>query len=162
MEGKSLSDVLGNIGKEMEKAALKMILFGNGGTGGLFGGLFGALGSLFAQKDGGVWSGGVQLYAQGGVVSAPHLFAHAGGLGVMGEAGPEAILPLKRGKNGALGVVVTGGGASGGVTVNVTVHNNGGGNMSETQAYEVTQGIKATVDMAVQEAMSKQQRALVF
>lgn len=158
VEGKSLSDVLGNIGKEMEKAALKMILFGNGGTGGLFGGLFGALGNLFAQKDGGVWSGGVQLYAQGGVVSAPHLFAHAGGLGVMGEAGPEAILPLKRGKNGGLGVVVTGGGASGGVTVNVTVHNDGGGNMTDEQARAMSEGLRQTVDTAVAEALYRQQR----
>ncbi|MCB1386560.1 MAG: phage tail tape measure protein [Nitratireductor sp.] len=47
-------------------------------------------------------------FARGGVVGAPALFAHSGGLGVMGEAGPEAILPLSRGADGRLGVAAAG------------------------------------------------------
>jgi len=71
-------------------------------------------GGLFA--DGGVISNGsqVQAYANGGVVGGPTTFAMSGGkTGLMGEAGPEAIMPLKRGANGKLGVQMEGGGGSG-------------------------------------------------
>ena len=61
-------------------------------------------------------------YAMGGVVKNPTLFQFANGgagrLGLMGEAGPEAILPLKRGADGKLGVVAQGGGV-GNIVVNV-------------------------------------------
>lgn len=64
--------------------------------------LFGAF-SLFAQ--GGAFSQGrVMPFATGGVVSGPVRFAMRGGTGLMGEAGPEAILPLSRGADGRLGV----------------------------------------------------------
>ena len=49
-------------------------------------------------------------FAKGGVVAAPTYFGSGGGLGLMGEAGAEAILPLKRGPDGALGVAAEGGG----------------------------------------------------
>ena len=65
--------------------------------------------------DGGVISNGsqVQAYANGGVVGGPTTFAMSGGkTGLMGEAGPEAIMPLKRGANGKLGVQMEGGGAT--------------------------------------------------
>ena len=67
----------------------------------------------FPFADGGAFSGGsqIQAYANGGVVGSPTLFPMAGGkTGLMGEAGPEAILPLKRGANGKLGVQMEGGG----------------------------------------------------
>jgi len=48
--------------------------------------------------------GRVMPFAQGGVVSAPTMFPMRGGTGLMGEAGPEAILPLARGPDGKLGV----------------------------------------------------------
>jgi hypothetical protein len=69
--------------------------------------------------DGGAFSGGsqIQAYADGGVVGGPTMFPMAGGkTGLMGEAGPEAIMPLKRGANGKLGVQMEGGG---GDTINV-------------------------------------------
>ncbi len=53
---------------------------------------------------GGAFSGGVQYFAGGGVVGSATAFQYGGKLGVMGEAGPEAILPLKRGSSGDLGV----------------------------------------------------------
>ena len=62
--------------------------------------------------DGGAFSGGsqIQAYANGGVVGGPTMFPMAGGkTGLMGEAGPEAIMPLKRGANGKLGVQMEGG-----------------------------------------------------
>lgn len=73
-------------------------------------------------------AGGIVPFASGGIVDNPTLFGFGGGrLGLMGEAGPEAILPLERGRNGKLGVkggspityaprfsvVVNGGGAAG-------------------------------------------------
>ncbi|SFM21804.1 phage tail tape measure protein [Shimia aestuarii] len=47
---------------------------------------------------------GVQRFGKGGVVSGPTLFPMSGGAGLMGEAGPEAIVPLRRDGNGDLGV----------------------------------------------------------
>ena len=58
-------------------------------------------------------------YAKGGIVNRPTLFPFANGVGLMSEVGPEAIMPLKRGKGGRLGVEVAGGG--GGTVVNVSV-----------------------------------------
>ena len=74
---------------------------------------------FFGMADGGAFSGGSQMkaYANGGVVGGPTTFGMAGGkTGLMGEAGPEAIMPLKRGANGKLGVQMEGGG---GDTINV-------------------------------------------
>lgn len=73
---------------------------------------------FFGFADGGVFQGGsqVQAFANGGVVGGPTFFPMSGGkTGLMGEAGPEAIMPLKRGKNGKLGVEASG--ESGNVTV---------------------------------------------
>jgi hypothetical protein len=50
------------------------------------------------------------LFAKGGVVNSPTMFQHNAGMGLMGEAGPEAIMPLQRDKQGRLGV--SGGGGS--------------------------------------------------
>lgn len=71
---------------------------------------------LFSAK-GNVFNGGahVKAYADGGVVNRTTAFPMRGGVGIMGEAGPEAIMPLKRGKNGKLGVQMEGSG--GGVTI---------------------------------------------
>lgn len=68
----------------------------------------GAFGINLAAANGAVLQGGrVQKYANGGVVGGPTLFPMAGGqVGLMGEAGPEAIMPLKRGSDGKLGVTV--------------------------------------------------------
>lgn len=68
----------------------------------------GAVKSLFGLADGGVVQGGrIQPYAKGGVVTGPTTFPMAGGdIGLMGEAGPEAIMPLKRSSSGRLGVEV--------------------------------------------------------
>lgn len=59
-------------------------------------------------------------FADGGVVASPAFFPMGGGLGLMGEAGAEAILPLKRGSDGALGVAAPGGGGGAQIVFNVT------------------------------------------
>lgn len=78
------------------------------------------------QAKGGVYDAGLQTFAKGGmftnsIVSSPTLFKFAKGTGLMGEAGPEAIMPLKRDSNGNLGVR----GGSGGGSVDVVVNNYG-------------------------------------
>lgn len=70
--------------------------------------------------NGAAFRGGrVTPFASGGVVAAPTYFPMAGGAGLMGEAGPEAIMPLRRGSDGKLGVAA--GAASRPVSVNVTI-----------------------------------------
>lgn len=74
--------------------------------------------SMFSAKGNAFGSGGVKMFAKGGVVGSPTLFGYNGGkTGMMGEAGPEAIMPLKRNSQGELGVKVSGG-SSGSVVVN--------------------------------------------
>ena len=73
------------------------------GAGALFGGAF--------EKGGSFAQGRVMPFANGGVVSGPTTFPMRGGRrGLMGEAGPEAIMPLSRGPDGRLGVRAQGGG----------------------------------------------------
>lgn len=102
-------------------ADLMRKLFGGlakGGEGeGLLGGAFSWLGSVFGNANGGVYAGaGIGAYS-GTIVSQPTIFPFAKGIGLMGEAGPEAILPLKRGADGKLGVQS----GSTGHTINVYV-----------------------------------------
>ena len=68
---------------------------------------------------GGVYDAGnkISKFAYGGIIKKPTLFPMAQGMGLMGEAGPEAIMPLKRGANGKLGVQSSGG--VGNIVVNV-------------------------------------------
>jgi lambda family phage tail tape measure protein len=71
-----------------------------------------AMGNVFAQN-------GIQKFARGGIVDKPTMFPFAKGIGLMGEAGPEAIMPLRRGRDGRLGVQATNGGGGVSVVVNV-------------------------------------------
>jgi phage-related minor tail protein len=87
----------------------------------LAGGLNAAVSGLMPFADGAPFSQGrVMPFAQGGVVSGPVTFPMRGGTGLMGEAGPEAIMPLARGADGRLGVQVQGGAAPVHVTMHVT------------------------------------------
>jgi hypothetical protein len=97
-------------------------LFPNLGKGSAGGGLFSQFLGLFGFAKGGAFSGGVpiQAFASGGVFGSPTLFGMGGGrLGMMGEAGPEAIMPLRRGRDGRLGVAAAGGGTTNNYTYNV-------------------------------------------
>lgn len=95
-----------------------------------------ALTTLVAAKDGAVISGGrLRPFASGGVVAAPTYFPMAGGTGLMGEAGPEAILPLARGADGRLGVRTgsSGGGSGTAVTFNISTPDTDGFRRSEAR-----------------------------
>lgn len=117
VDGRRLEDVLRGLALSLSGRALNAALRPlEQGISGLFAGLFEPLG--FAA--GGVIGGGrVMPFAAGGVVSAPTYFPMRSGVGLMGEAGAEAILPLARGADGRLGVRAgQGGGVH--VTFNVT------------------------------------------
>ncbi|RRV53146.1 phage tail tape measure protein [Pseudomonas sp. p99-361] len=120
-------------------------LFGGGGGNGMTAGSAGAVSSNLGasqagygadylsswagirQAKGGAWDGGVQFFAKGGaftnsILNAPTPFGLAGGgVGVAGEAGPEAIMPLARGADGSLGVQMVGGSGGGSTIVQVSV-----------------------------------------
>ena len=92
-------------------------------------------GGIFAARLGAVVGNGrVQAFADGGVVATPTFFPLAGGLGLMGEAGPEAIMPLARGSDGRLGVKGGGGGSGGtSVTFNISTPDVAGFRRAEAQ-----------------------------
>jgi hypothetical protein len=112
---------------------------GGGGGGGLFGTILSSVVGAFSGGGGGgdAWSGlspswgfangaafragNVIPFAAGGMVSSPTMFPMSGGRsGLMGEAGPEAIMPLRRGKDGRLGVQMSAAGQGQSIVVTVT------------------------------------------
>ena len=129
--GKSFGDVLVDLGRSIAnliteimileplKASLKGSIASSGGP---VAALASFASSMFGFADGGAFSGGVQKFANGGsftnkIVNKPTNF----NIGQMGEAGPEAIMPLMRTSSGALGVQAAGGSGS---NVSVVVVNN--------------------------------------
>lgn len=102
--------------KLIEMAFVTPIL--NALSAGTGGGILGSLFSFFGFKNGAAFkNGNVIPFARGGIVNKPTLFPMAnGGTGLMGEAGAEAVMPLKRMANGRLGVESDGGNA---VQVNI-------------------------------------------
>lgn len=98
-----------------------------------------ANGNVYAQN-------GIQPFAMGGIVNKPTLFRYADGgagrFGLMGEAGPEAIMPLKRGRDGKLGVA--GGGGVNVGTINITVQNTGE-NLDPTAQKQIAGQVRSIV-----------------
>jgi phage-related minor tail protein len=106
-DGRSLNGVLGDIARSFADIALKAALKPVGNL------ISGAVEGLFTATN-----PAVTPFARGGVVAAPSYFPLGQGLGVAGEAGAEAIMPLRRGSDGRLGVVSAGQAMN--VTFNVT------------------------------------------
>lgn len=115
----NIGNAFGNMLRKMAAQAIAAdignLILGQAGANGVrSGGVITSLMSLFGFAKGGVFAGGLQKFAAGGIVGSPTLFGMAGGrMGLMGEAGPEAIMPLKRGRDGRLGVA-----GGGGTTIN--------------------------------------------
>ena len=110
LEGKAtfenfMSDLTRMILKFMfNQQVQKFLTMGFGGMGTPAGsGIGNWFASLF-MANGGAFKDGVQFFANGGVVNSPTGFGMKGGMGIMGEAGPEAIMPLRRSGDGKLGV----------------------------------------------------------
>ena len=81
-------------------------------------------------KGGVLQSGRLRQYANGGIVAGPTVFPMSGGdMGLMGEAGPEAVMPLKRASNGKLGVEVAGRSNALEAMSRYSVQNNGRGSV---------------------------------
>ena len=127
--GGKLSDIMRGLALSFSKSALNSALspiqnaFGNMASG-LFSGF--ANGGAFS-------SGRVRAFAKGGVVGGPTTFPMRGGTGLMGEAGPEAIMPLTRGPDGRLGVQAQGGGGGVHVTMNISTPDLAGFQRSQGQ-----------------------------
>jgi phage-related minor tail protein len=99
-------------GRERSDETARRMAFGKGGAIGQGRVLLGDAGSFAATR--------VRPFARGGVVTGPTVFPMRGGTGLMGEAGPEAILPLARGADGRLGVESGSGARPVQVIMNVT------------------------------------------
>ena len=134
-DGKSLSDALATVGEAMSRTvynnAMRPVTDHFGGL--LAGGVASLVSSLMPfEKGGAISQGRVMPFAKGGVVSGPTNFAMRGGTGLMGEAGPEAIMPLSRGADGKLGVKAQGG-QSVNITMNISTPDVGGFQRSQSQ-----------------------------
>ena len=137
LDGARLQDALSGLGRTIAQqvydAAMRPVQNAFGAA--LGRGLSGLMGSILPFAQGGAFSGGrVMPFANGGVVSQATPFPLRGGhMGVMGEAGPEAILPLARGADGKLGVAAGGGGGGVHVTFNIQTPDVAGFQRSQTQ-----------------------------
>lgn len=134
-DGQALSEVLKGLAQSMVdatyNAAVKPVTSHFGGL--IASGISGLMGGADAFAKGGSFAQGrVIPFASGGVVSGPTTFPMRGGTGLMGEAGPEAIMPLTRAADGSLGVRAQGGGATT-VVVNVTTPDVEGFRRSKSQ-----------------------------
>lgn len=121
LDGDSLSDSLRGLATSMVdsafNSAVRPVADHVGGL--LSGGINNLMGGLFPFANGASFSQGrVQPFASGGIVDGPVTFPMRGGAGLMGEAGPEAIMPLSRGADGKLGVR-GGGGSNVSVVMNI-------------------------------------------
>jgi len=92
---------------------------------------------MFANAKGGVYSSPSLSAYSGQIVSNPTMFAFAKGAGLMGEAGPEAIMPLKRGADGSLGVRANGVmGNQTLINVDITLNSDGSSQVQATSGFE--------------------------
>lgn len=130
--GKSLQDVLRSVAVDLAKLAAED-LFGSGRPGGISGG--GLLNSLLTASAAGnvMQSGRMRAFAKGGVLSEPALFPMRNGMGLAGEAGAEAILPLARGADGRLGVAAANEARPLSIVFNVTANDAASFRRSESQ-----------------------------
>lgn len=134
-DGMKLNDALKTVASTIVDSvysiAIKPV---TGALGGLLAqGVSGVLGAGMPFANGGAFSQGkVMPFAKGGVVAQPTGFPMRGGMGLMGEAGPEAIMPLTRGPDGRLGVQSSGGRAVN-VVMNITTPDIQGFQRSQSQ-----------------------------
>lgn len=117
VSGRSFDDVLKGLSLRLSDVALRSAFKPIEGL------LTGGLNRMFAGLSAAITpasNGSIRTFAAGGVIGTPTYFPlSSGGLGLAGEAGPEAILPLTRTASGRLGVAAAGGAAPAGIVVNI-------------------------------------------
>jgi phage-related minor tail protein len=119
--GKQFDDVLKSLGLRISDLAVRLAFKPlekslASGISSLLSGLTGGVGNS-ASSSLAAASGAIKPFAAGGVIGTPTYFPLAnGGVGLAGEAGPEAIMPLRRGPDGRLGIA-----GGGGNTINVQI-----------------------------------------
>ncbi len=134
-DGLSLSSALEQVAQSMIRAtynaALKPVTDHFGGL--IAQGIGGVVQNILPFENGGSFTQGrVMPFASGGIVGGPTMFPMRGGMGLMGEAGPEAIMPLARGPDGKLGVR-GGGGAPVNIVMNISTPDVSGFQRSQSQ-----------------------------
>ena len=135
-DGVKLSDALRGVARTMADTiygvAMKPVQNALGGA--LAQELNGLLGGLMPFEKGGAFAQGRAMpFAKGGVVAQATAFPMRGATGLMGEAGPEAIMPLARGADGRLGVQAAGSARPVTVLMNITTPDVQGFQRSQTQ-----------------------------
>ena len=157
MTGKaSFGDLARSILADLQRMILKAAFFN--ALFGLFPGLQGFLGYekggvVNKSAKGNVFSENkIVPYASGGVIDKPVIFPMAKGIGLAGEAGPEAIMPLKRGKGGRLGVESSGG------STNIVVNVDASGSSVEGEEQQGRE-LGRAIASAVQSEIINQKRA---
>ena len=165
--------VLASMQKIILNAMIVNSLQSSMGGGGFLGGLFG--GSTGGSTPSGSYNyaaSGLQLNAKGGayasaslsaysnsIVRSPTYFAFAKGAGLMGEAGPEAIMPLTRSADGSLGVRVTGaltspaGSGEIHITQHFTISGNGDAALKQAMEEAAARGARDGAKLARQETL---------
>ena len=146
--GKQLDTVLKSLALSVSSLAVTQAFkpIANGITTTLSGGLNSLVGGLLGSGGGNgsltFGAGGVKPFASGGVIGTPTYFPMStGGLGLAGEAGPEAIVPLSRGPDGQLGIAMTGAGQA--ANINVQIATPDPGSFRRSEAYVTGQIARA-------------------
>jgi phage-related minor tail protein len=123
VKGRSLSDTFNGVALSLSQSVLKAAFQPlQTGLANVVTGLLGGASPLAFARGGVLRQGTPVPFAQGGVIAAPVTFPLGERrMGLAGEAGPEAILPLRRGRDGRLGVAMAGAGAAT-ASINVTIH----------------------------------------
>jgi hypothetical protein len=120
LRGRDLSESFRSVIMSLSQRTFRSAV--NSFSGAISSGLGNLLGNVMRNANGNAFSQGrVIPLARGGIVNGPAIFPAGGSAGLMGEAGPEAIMPLARGPDGRLGVRAGSGDAGRTVTINFNV-----------------------------------------
>jgi len=144
-------------------AAVGSAASGSGSSNNSFSG--GSYNNLSVNAKGGVYSSSDLSAYSGQIVSSPTMFAFAKGAGLMGEAGPEAIMPLTRASDGSLGVraISSGGGGGGGTTIEVsapvTITGDGAGGVSNANTASTAKRLQGIIQITLTERLKKEMAA---
>jgi phage-related minor tail protein len=147
--GNAVSNILGKLGDKLLNSGAEMIFDMMMPKSGEKGGMLDSIGNLLGFAKGGTFTNGVY--------NDPTLFKFASGasFGVMGEAGPEAVMPLHRGPDGSLGVAVNdNGGGGGSVVVNVNNYGSAKASVKQTQTANGVE-IDVMIDEIVADKLSQ-------